>query len=232
MFLKKRIYNYFDNQNIRDIFVINQLSKLKSGVKILDVGCGNQRYKKYCDRFNYQSQDSAQYSIDKVSGFADGAGGVDGYKFGTIDIVGNCWSINVDDSSYDAILCTEVLEHIPYPVETIKEFSRILKKGGTVILTAPSNCLRHMDPYFYYSGFSNHWFEKIALDCNLLVHDLIQVGDYYKWMAVEIGRTANHHSLIAKLLLFPAFIYYFFKSPSEKSKNTLNQGYHIVLKKS
>jgi len=68
------------------------------------------------------------------------------------------------DGFFDAILCTEVFEHIPFPIETTKEFARLLKPGGKLILTAPANCLRHMDPYFFYSGFSDRFFEKILGD--------------------------------------------------------------------
>jgi SAM-dependent methyltransferase len=76
------------------------------------------------------------------------------------------------------ILCTEVFEHIPYPIETLKEFSRLLKKDGKLLLTAPSNCLRHMDPYFFYSGFSDRWYEKFLNDNGFELESIEAVGDY------------------------------------------------------
>ena len=42
--------------------------------------------------------------------------------------MGDIWDIKEKNNVFDAILCTEVFEHIPYPNETIKEFSRLLKK--------------------------------------------------------------------------------------------------------
>jgi len=54
-----------------------------------------------------------------------------------LDIVSDITSISVDDESFDCILCTEVLEHVPDAVAAIREFSRILKPGGILIITAP-----------------------------------------------------------------------------------------------
>lgn len=56
------------------------------------------------------------------------------YRYGKLDYIGDIWEINVCDEKFDAVLCTEVLEHILFPNETIREFSRILKKGASFYL--------------------------------------------------------------------------------------------------
>lgn len=53
------------------------------------------------------------------------------------------------DASFDAVKCIEVFEHIPEPVKAVKEFSRILKPGGILILTAPFCSLTHFAPYYF-----------------------------------------------------------------------------------
>lgn len=148
-----------------------------------------------------------------------------------MDYKSNIWNIPEDDNYFDAILCTEVFEHIPYPVETLKEFSRLLKPGGYLILTAPSSCLRHMDPYFFYSGFSDRWHEMILNENNFNIESLEQVGDYYGWMCYEIAKTAATHSFFSKLLLLPAFLFYSMKVPTEASKNSMCFAYQIVVRK-
>lgn len=162
---------------------------------------------------------------------SDGVGGADGYQYGQLDYVGDIWSIDEKDETFDAILCTEVFEHIPYPIETIKEFSRLLKKEGKLILTAPSNCLRHMDPYFFYSGFTDRWYEKFLADYGFEIESLTPVGDYYSWLAVEMARTAATHSIFSKLLVAPAFLYFYNKKKTETSVDTLCMGYHVTAKK-
>jgi SAM-dependent methyltransferase len=213
----KNFYTSLNNQFVRDDFIITELKKLSQLSLILDAGCGNQPYRKHCSNLIYKAQDFAQYTVDlkKMIG-SEGVGGYDGYKYGELDYIGDIWIIKEQNDTFDAILCSEVLEHIPYPIETIKEFSRLLKKNGTLILTAPSNCLRHMDPYFFYTGFSDRWYEKILGENGFNIKTITPVGDYYSWLAVEMIRTAISHSFFAKLLLAPAFLFFYKKKKNFK----------------
>jgi SAM-dependent methyltransferase len=232
MFGFSYIRKKLDNQNDRDEFVTAQLGKLEDRVLILDAGCGSQRYRKDCERLRYKAQDFGQYTTDvKHMMGTKGIGGDEGYRYGELDYVGNVWAIDEKAGTFDAILCTEVLEHIPYPNETIKEFSRLLKTNGTLILTAPSNCLRHMDPYFFYSGFSDRWYEEVLPDNGFRIEILEAVGDYYSWLAVETARTAKASSLLAKVILAPAFAYYFNRKKTALSIDTLCMGYHVLARK-
>jgi SAM-dependent methyltransferase len=222
-----------NNQFERDDFVIKQLEELPNQSKLLDAGCGSQMYRKYCGHLVYKGQDFGQHTTDekKMIGSDYGTGGKVGYKYGELDYVGDIWDINEKNEMFDAILCTEVFEHIPYPIETIKEFSRLLKPNGKLILTAPSNCLRHMDPYFFYTGFSDRWYEKFLTQYNFKIEFIEPVGDYYSWLAVEMARTSLSHSIFAKVLLTPAFLYYYYKNKTLASSDTLCKGYHIVARK-
>jgi len=221
-----------DNQYERDIFVIGQLEALADSVSILDAGCGSQRYRKHCNQLIYKSQDFGAYHKDEKDTFGTNMlGGESGYEYGAIDYLGNIWDIDEQSNSFDVILCTEVFEHIPLPNETITEFSRLLKSGGKLILTAPSNCLRHMDPYFFYSGFSDRWYEYVLEKNGFQVLKIEPVGDYFSWMSVEIFRTMRHNSIFSWPILVPSFLYYLFKRKSTPSTNTLCMGYHVVAKK-
>lgn len=42
------------------------------------------------------------------------------------------------DGFFDYIVCSEVLEHVPDPAETIKEMYRVLRLGGVVLITTPN----------------------------------------------------------------------------------------------
>lgn len=62
------------------------------------------------------------------------------------------------DSTYDSVLCSEVLEHLDVdPMFMLAELNRVLKLGGTLVLSTPNSCstqalwklLRGYEPYFY-----------------------------------------------------------------------------------
>jgi SAM-dependent methyltransferase len=49
----------------------------------------------------------------------------------------------------DAVLCTEVLEHVAQPEVVLKESGRILRPNGLLILSIPFLYRIHADPYDY-----------------------------------------------------------------------------------
>ena len=108
------------NESNRDQWIIQALSKLPSGILLLDAGAGQQPYKKYCQHVQYVSQDFAQYNPEELK---EGLQMKD-WDYGKLDIVSDVTRIPRPDASFDAVLCTEVIEHIVNPLEAIKEFSR------------------------------------------------------------------------------------------------------------
>ena len=55
-----------------------------------------------------------------------------------VDIVCNAENMQAGDCSYDLVLCTQVLEHCEHPQRIVDECHRVLKRGGTLVVTAPS----------------------------------------------------------------------------------------------
>jgi 2-polyprenyl-3-methyl-5-hydroxy-6-metoxy-1,4-benzoquinol methylase len=199
--LIRNLVRRLNNLNERRDLVKEKLSEIKPGSRILDAGCGSQQSREFAEHLDYYAQDFGAYTspIKKMIGAkeTDDDSEVVNYKYGNLDYVGDIWDIKEKDNTFDAILCTEVFEHIPYPIETLQEFSRLLKPGGKLIITAPSNCLRHYDPYFFYTGFSDRWYEKFLKEFSFELNSCEPVGDYYSWLAVEIARTARTHGLIS-----------------------------------
>jgi SAM-dependent methyltransferase len=42
------------------------------------------------------------------------------------------------DASFDAVACVEGIEHLERPVDALREFRRVLKPGGALVLTTPN----------------------------------------------------------------------------------------------
>jgi len=54
-----------------------------------------------------------------------------------------------DDASFDHVLCTEVLEHVQDPKAFLADLKRVLRLGGTLILTVPWSARLHHLPHDY-----------------------------------------------------------------------------------
>lgn len=101
---------------------------------VLDLGSGEQPYA------SIVKERAAQYwGIDiKVS--ADKKA----------DVCGDSLLLPFKDNTFDAILCTQVLEHVRDPFALFNQVSRVLKDGGYLILTAPQSWPLHEEPYDFY----------------------------------------------------------------------------------
>ena len=90
-------------------WIAKTLKNIPEGNRILDAGAGEQQFRKYCKHLEYVSQDICEYE-----GLGNGAGiQMKKWFFNQIDIVSDISSIPQPSNSFDAILCTEVFEHLP-----------------------------------------------------------------------------------------------------------------------
>jgi len=142
------------NEVNRGRWIAEQASLIPAGSKVLDAGAGSCPYRSFFSHCEYQSQDFENLSGEQLSGG----------QYGQIDYVCDIGSIPVAAGTFDAILCSEVLEHLPDPLQVIEEFSRILKPGGKVILTAPLGSGIHQEPYHYFGGYTPFWYEKFLTE--------------------------------------------------------------------
>jgi SAM-dependent methyltransferase len=224
------------NEAKRVAWVEKQLKALPAGSRLLDAGAGQQRYKDCCSHLEYVSQDFAQY---------DGKGDQTGFQMGTfdyknVDIISDITSIPRPNESFDAILCTEVFEHIPNPIAAIKELSRLLKKGGTLILTAPFWSSTHYAPYHFYSGFNRYFYKHFLPENQLEILELTPNGDYFEAVAQEMVQILRVYRITKgkKMSKFKKakYIYmtYALSKLSKKIKGTeemLCFGYFVLAKK-
>jgi len=172
------------NEITRVEWLEHALAQLPSGARILDAGAGEQPFKKFCGHLRYVSQDVAQY---------DGAGNRKGLQTGSwdfsgLDIVSDIASIPEPDASFDAIMCTEVFEHIPDPLPAIKEFSRLLKPGALLLITAPFCSITHFAPHYFANGYSQYYYEKHLSDAGFDVVEIECNGNYFEYLAQELRR--------------------------------------------
>ena len=56
----------------------------------------------------------------------------------------------IADASYDAVLCSSLLEHVDDYQSALREITRILKPGGILILGLPFRQSLHLEPYDFW----------------------------------------------------------------------------------
>lgn len=167
----------------RHAWVKAQLAALPAGTRLLDVGAGECRYRADAAHLAYVAQDVAVY---------DGQGDRRGlqtetFDFSGIDIVCDLLDIP-EDKPFDAVLFTEVLEHVPDPVAALAKLARVLRPGGTLIATAPFASLTHFSPHFHATGFSRYFWEHHLPRLGFTDATLVANGDYFSVTAHEVGR--------------------------------------------
>lgn len=194
-----------NNLNNRQSWLKQVLENLDSGLKILDAGAGELQNRKYCNHLNYVSQDFCQYN-DKSRYQNDGLQSKS-WDTSKIDIISDITSIPLEDSCFDVILCSEVLEHIPDPTLALDEFTRLLKPNGMLILTAPFSSNVHMAPYFFCTGFSRYWYEHHLIKRNFYIEYLQPNGDWFALLRQELTRIGGIERSLGSILFPFAYIY-------------------------
>jgi SAM-dependent methyltransferase len=200
-YTKLKIKLFFNLSN-RDKFIFEFSKKILNDSVVLDIGAGSAPYRGLFNHCKYITQDAMPLNPEQLR---DG-----GYS--QIDIVSDINKINIDSSSVDVIICTEVLEHVPYPIEAVNEMIRILKPNGTLLLTAPLGSGLHQQPYHFYGGYTPFWYKLFLKDFSEI--EIIPNGNSYNSIGQEILRLAGwikpSISRLHSFLFIPLFIPLFF----------------------
>lgn len=124
-------------KNFEDIKRLNFISSqiethIPTSGKILDVGCGNGNISLHLGNLNYQvkgidvSEESIQYAQNRNT-------------FSNVNF--QCISaeeLTVREERFDAVVCSEVLEHLEKPEVLLQTLGKLLNKNGIILITVPN----------------------------------------------------------------------------------------------
>ena len=116
---------YLHHVDLRDALDLHRTSEK---ISILDYGCGGSPYRSLFPNSKYMRADFTP---------------CDGLDF----LLPADSSIAAPDWSFDMVLSTQVLEHVPEPANYIAECFRVLKPGGFLVLTTHGLFEDHGCPY-------------------------------------------------------------------------------------
>lgn len=142
---------------------------IEPGQRVLDAGAGQCRYRLHFAHTDY-------YGVD----FGGGEGQWD---YSRLDALARLEQLPFPDATFDYVVFTQVLEHVAEPLEILKELFRVLKPGGTMLMTAPLGFGEHQIPYdfFRYTRYGlRHLLDKVGFK----TIDLQPRGGYFRYMAV------------------------------------------------
>lgn len=181
-----------DNARNRDTWVAKALAEIPAGWRLLDAGAGECQYKPHCSHLDYVSQDISQYDGSGASGLQTGK-----WDTSRIDIVSDIVAMPLENEAFDAVLCTEVLEHVPDPPRALDEMARVLRVGGVMIVTTPFCSLTHFAPYHFATGFNRYFFEHHMPALGMEIVELVPSGNYFEFVAQEVRRIEDMASRYA-----------------------------------
>lgn len=100
------------------------------GDRVLDLGCGDGAFAEVVGGVDWVGVDVAAAAIDRARARHPGA---------TWERVDEDGPLPLADSSFDAVWCSETLEHIADTARFLGEARRVLKPGGPLVVTVPAH---------------------------------------------------------------------------------------------
>jgi SAM-dependent methyltransferase len=187
-------YNYLIRRSIKSAISQNAI-KLKGS--LLDFGCGTKPYKELFINVD------EYIGIDlKIEGREESHVYVDKFYDGKV--------IPFEKERFDSILCTEVLEHVFNIDELLKEFNRVLKKGGKALITTPFMWEEHEMPYDF-ARYTTPALQFLYKKNGFRVIDNFKTGNYievvFQFSLNYIKNILPNNKYTRQVILFPFIVF-------------------------
>ncbi|HMD45568.1 MAG TPA: class I SAM-dependent methyltransferase [Acidimicrobiales bacterium] len=185
------------------------------GDLVLDLGCGFGRH-----AFEAARRGAAVVALDAGADEVDGvrdtfgamvdAGELDESGTRAAAVQGDALRLPFGDGTFDRVIASEVLEHIPDDVAAMGELARVLRPGGTMAVTVPRCGPEFVnwvlsDEYHDVPGGHVRIYRRSTLRARLSSTGLEPVGRHhahglhapYWWLRCLVGPTNEAHPAVA-----------------------------------
>lgn len=179
------------------------------GLSLLELGAGRGATLREAKRLGLAAY---TVGIDLVepapAGAGDDACAPDRFLCGNVEELGADLAAALDEASFDAVVCADVLEHLVDPWSTVKNLARFLKPGGVFLSSIPNvrnhrmlrPILLHGDFRYEEAGLSDR--THLRYFCRKNVRDLFEgAGLVVEEIAENMGGYGRHHRLLDRFTL-------------------------------
>ena len=175
--------NFYYKEYIRYDAILKKIPETTQ--KVLDLGCGDGFLSCRIAEKGYQVT-SFDLSLNRLKRFKEQA-----ERLNIQQIEGDIANVDLPTESFDLIVCSEVIEHLPNYKEVLSEVWRLLKKGGYFIISVPNNqrlkiiSCPHCLKKFYEDDHVNSFTKET------LSKDLISAGFKVEYVQVLYSKILN-----------------------------------------
>lgn len=158
-------------ESIADFAIRDALLGQKGSIRgrVLDLGCGGRPYEGWLC-----GPQSSWIGMDwPDAAHPNGA---------APHVLGDALALPLAESSFDTVLCTQVLEHVSEPLDLLCEVRRVLRPGGRLVLTAPQYNGLHGEPRDFYR-YTRYGLDHLARKAGLEVRTIEPIGGFLSLFA-------------------------------------------------
>lgn len=191
-----------------------------AGTKVIDVGCGAGRhsfeaYRRGADVIAFDQNAADLNDVDEILQAMKDQGEVPAGAMAEA-VKGDALELPYADGSFDCVIASEILEHVPEDDRAITELVRVLKPGGELAITVPrwlpeKVCWALSDEYHANEGGHIRIYRADALRDKVLAHGL------------SLTHTHHAHALHSPYWWLKCLV------GTDKSNNPAVQAYHKLL---
>lgn len=171
-----------------DAALASFIAELPAGGFVLDAGAGESRHRSLFTRQRYVGVDLAV--------------GDTAWDYGRLDVLANLEQTPFADETFGAAISIVTLEHLPEPLQVLREVRRLLQPGRPLLLVAPQLWEVHQAPHDYYR-YTRHGLEYLLRQAGFAEFSIEPTGGYFTLLARRLIGALNFFQGGLLWLLFP-----------------------------
>lgn len=141
------------------------------GAYVLDAGAGEGQFRSNLTHARY-------IGVDLAVGDAK-------WDYSGLDAISDLVSLPFKGEAFDAAVCTQVLEHVPEPLQVLQEIHRVLRPGGHLFLSVPQSWHQHQKPYDFYR-YTSYGLQYLLDQAGMRVQSLVPIGGYFWFLSFQL----------------------------------------------